>query len=142
MKYAPVSGLSLALFNVLASSSMLFLSPFIFQLPPTKNFLPVMIAKSVAFSRKQLTKETNGKTSRRRDSEETQSAGVYITLAVSSAPRRFPLAQDNTPANVLSLIIGERYGCIHCSFVFIYYKSQTSFALKMFYPVLSLMACL
>lgn len=81
MKYAPVSGLSLALFNVLASSSMLFLSPFIFQLPPTKNFLPVMIAKSAAFTRKQLTKETNGKTSRRRDSEEIQFAGGYITLA-------------------------------------------------------------
>lgn len=140
MKYAPASGLSLALFNVLASSSMLFLSPFIFQLPPTKNFLPLMIAKSVAFTRKQLTKETNGKTSRRRDSEEAQSAGVYITLAVSSAPRRFSLAQDNTPANMLSLI--RRDTGAFTVLMFINYKSQISCALKMFYAVLSLMACL
>lgn len=39
---SPVSAESLALFSVWMSSPRLFLSPFIFQLPPTKNFLGAM----------------------------------------------------------------------------------------------------
>ncbi len=85
MKYAPVSGLSLALFNVLASSSMLFLSPFNFQLPPTKNFLPVMTAKC-CFHQKIIGVENTRTISDRRDGEEMNSARVYIRLANKLRP--------------------------------------------------------
>lgn len=44
----PVSVLILALFKVLMSSPRLFLSPFIFQFPPTKNFLGDMSAAANA----------------------------------------------------------------------------------------------
>jgi len=100
MKYAPVSGLSLALFKVLASSSMLFLSPFIFQLPPTKNFLPVMIAKSVTFTRGK-----NDERHKRNDLQTKRQRGntvrwdLYNTVC-NPAPQCLPLAQDYTPANV------------------------------------------
>lgn len=43
---SPVSAESLALFSVWMSSPRLFLSPFIFQLPPTKNFLGAMAGRS------------------------------------------------------------------------------------------------
>lgn len=41
--YIPVSGLSVAVLRVFMRSPKLFLSPFIFQFPPTKNFLGDMV---------------------------------------------------------------------------------------------------
>lgn len=110
MRYAPVSGLSLALFSVLASSSMLFLSPFIFQFPPTKNFLPDMIVKC-CFHQKALDVGKRPKTSGRRDSEEIQSAGVYIILVCKLRPRRLPLDEHSTPRRCVFFDLRESRIC-------------------------------
>lgn len=73
---SPVSAESLAPFSVWMSSPKLFLSPFIFQLPPTKNFLGAMAEATGAKQQRR----------RRRSATARSSGGRFYRPAGREAP--------------------------------------------------------
>lgn len=92
---------TLAPFRVSMSSPRLFLSPFIFQFPPTKNFLDISADFCEVFSENynRVNCPTGCTSSEGKSKSERAAPCIYEAENDNPSSGRSPLVYDSTPSN-------------------------------------------